>query len=298
MTAFKPFSNHYTPIINRYLDTCFSGQLNASRETLKQAILHSLLAPAKRIRPLILIASFKQFSDTTEKIMPIAAAIEMVHTYSLIHDDLPAMDNDDLRRGLPTCHVKFGEDIAILAGDVLNTFAFQHLSETLTQHYSAEQVLMVMKKLGEAFGIHGMAGGQALDLRASNTITTLEELEEIHDLKTGRIIQECFSLPALLESKTDTDYEKLHRIGKLVGRLFQVIDDILDIKGDTTQLGKSAKKDLAQNKATYTALLGIDGAEECAKNLASTAKSLVKELSSDQSHLLENLIDYIVERTY
>ncbi|NQY74293.1 MAG: polyprenyl synthetase family protein, partial [Candidatus Margulisbacteria bacterium] len=245
----KTLNNTYKPILEEALQSYTTFDITDTRETLAKAIHYSVTANAKRIRPFIALSVFKMFSQNVEKILPFCCAVEMIHTYSLIHDDLPAMDDDDLRRGIPTCHKKFGENIAILAGDTLNTYAFEILSTELPNHYDAVKVLTVIKDLTIAFGIQGMAGGQALDL-SSNSFSH-EKLVHIHSLKTGAVLRACTTIPAYLENAPPQVYQVLYRFGTHLGLLFQIVDDILDVQGTSEALGKSPNKDFKQDKLTY-----------------------------------------------
>lgn len=289
------FFTQYRPKIESALADYLSFKLRDNRSQLESAITYSTLAPAKRIRPLLAIASHKLFSENTEKILPLACAIEMVHSYSLIHDDLPAMDDDKLRRGNPTCHIKYGEDIAILAGDSLNTYAFEVLATELPKHYAAEHILKIITRLATAFGINGMAGGQVLDLKADNKNFTETHLEKIHSLKTGAIITECLTCPAILENASSEDIQTLEKIGKKIGLLFQITDDILDVESTATTLGKTPGKDQTQNKLTYVTLLGLETAQKKAKETTDETLSLLNALKKE-TRLIQNIVTFIKER--
>ncbi|MDA1353918.1 MAG: polyprenyl synthetase family protein [bacterium] len=296
MSSISNFFNYHIPIIDDTLSQYITFNFTDNRRILEDAIRYSVTAKAKRIRPLIAIATHQLFTDNAERIMPLGCAIEMVHAYSLIHDDLPAMDDDDVRRGQPTCHVKFGEDMAILAGDVLNTYAFEIVGKHLGSHYNAEQVVHVIIELAKAFGIQGMAGGQVLDLK-SGTITPNETyLKTTHALKTGAILKACVTLPAYLEKASRIEQETLADFGDKMGLLFQIVDDILDVKGSSEELGKTPNKDADQNKLTYVTLWGLEKAEVMATELANSALSDLAKLTNRNTTRLEQIINFIHNR--
>lgn len=296
MTNITDFFDHYIPVIDDALSKYVQFNFNDNRHILEDAIRYSVTAKAKRIRPLIAIATHQLFSNEHEKIMPVGCAIEMVHAYSLIHDDLPAMDDDDVRRGQPTCHKKYGEDMAILAGDVLNTYAFEVVAKGLKAHYQSEQVVEVVIQLANAFGIHGMAGGQVLDLK-SNTITPNEDyLKTTHALKTGAILKACVTIPTYLETTTEAEQIALSKYGEQIGLLFQIVDDILDVKGSSQELGKTPNKDADQNKLTYVTLWGLEKAEAMASELAENALDNLAQLKDRDTTRLEQIIHFIHNR--
>jgi farnesyl diphosphate synthase len=227
----------------------------------------------------------------------LAAAIECIHSYSLVHDDLPAMDDDDLRRGRPTCHIVYGEAHAILAGDALQTLAFDLIANH-SFNVPAQQQLKMIAALAKASGIEGMVGGQALDIAATDKLVNLAELERIHKLKTGALLNCAITLGALCAADTNQQtLLQLKQFGDAIGLAFQVQDDILDIEGDTQVLGKPQGSDVAANKATYPALLGLTGAKQKAQSLLKCALDALAAIDADTSEL-ENLAKYIVERDY
>ncbi len=296
--TFQKFSDTYIPLVDRYITSQLTHNFSDNRHTLEQAILYSATNPAKRIRPLLCIATAELVTIPVEHIIPLAAAFEMMHAYSLIHDDLPAMDNDDLRRGLPTCHIKYGEDIAILAGDCLNTYCFEMLSTELPKYFEARNVLSCIQKFANSCGIHGMAGGQALDLLNHSKNNNLIELETTHSLKTGAIIHSCFLLPSLLSTTAHKQTHTLSEIGKKVGLLFQIIDDILDVKSDTETLGKTAGKDEEQDKCTYVSYWGLEKAELIAKETYEDILTQINDIDSSKKQELVNIIDFIYQRQH
>lgn len=303
-STFKPFSESHLPAINHYLDTLITKNYTDSRQQLEAAIRHSLLAPGKRVRPLLCIATHKLFTPLSPgggawgevaSMLPAAAALELIHTYSLIHDDLPAMDNDDFRRGISTCHKAFDEATAILAGDALNTLAFQHLAEVLPQFFPAESCLQAINYLGKAAGEPGMVGGQILDIYSSDTQKDLAYLETLHLCKTGALIRASIVLPAILNQADAKTIEKLEHFGESIGLLFQVVDDILDVISDKDTLGKTPNKDAKQNKLTYVSLLGLDGAKKKAQLIHDEARDLLDFFDSDTA-VLADFVAYLFKR--
>lgn len=265
---------------------------------LHRAMRYSVLGGGKRIRPILVYASGEALGIPMDRLHGPACAVELIHAYSLIHDDLPAMDNDDLRRGRPTCHKAFDEATAILAGDALQALAFEAL---LADEYCAEddraRVVMI-RRLAEASGHAGMAGGQAIDLAAVNQQLTLDQLENMHRLKTGALIEASVLLPADSSARfSAAQREGLCEYARHIGLAFQIQDDILDVIGETETLGKPKGSDLAQNKPTYYTLLGLDGARE---KLRETHKAALAALVGfdDNAALLRQIADYIVERTH
>ncbi len=300
LTSFEECSSFYKPIVDSALNHYLHFYLKDNRRFLEEAIRYSVQAGGKRLRPLLTIASFHALNKETpiEAIMPLACAIEMVHTYSLIHDDLPAMDNDDYRRGQPTCHKKWGEDISILAGDTLNTYAFEVLARDLPEFYSEKKVLWAITELARACGINGMAGGQALDLKITENNHTQEYLEKTHLLKTATLIQACVTIPSILEQDPSENRQILSRFGYHIGMLFQIVDDILDVTGEKTTLGKSPNKDMTQKKLTYISLFGLERAKVLAEIQAVRAKEELQKLSSHDTVLLKNMATYFLNRVY
>ena len=246
----------------------------------------------KRIRPFLVYAVGEMFGVEKSQLDNAAGAIESIHAYSLIHDDLPAMDDDDLRRGQPTCHIAFDEATAILAGDSLQTFAFELIGQA---PQSAEQRLEMIQCLAKASGYQGMCGGQALDLAATDKHVSLAQLEKIHRLKTGALICAAVELGAIAANASQTHRELLNTFAQNIGLAFQVHDDILDVIGDTETLGKPQGSDEAANKSTYPALLGLESAQEKAKQLIEQAISSLQALPFD-STLLQAFARYIIAR--
>jgi geranylgeranyl diphosphate synthase type II len=264
---------------------------------LEEAMRYSLLAGGKRIRPVLALASARAIGLERSEVLPLAGAIELIHTYSLIHDDLPAMDDDALRRGQPTCHVKFGEDVAILAGDGLYAEAFRHL---LTQQRSApERVLAAAAELAAATGVNGMVGGQYADV-SPHTPSGPLALRRLHELKTGRLIGASVLCVLLLGGIADgPETMPFRRFAAELGVLFQIVDDILDVTGTDDALGKPRGSDERHGKRTYVSEYGVDRARELAAESRRTALEALAQ-AAGRSHAtdeLEGITDFIYTRT-
>lgn len=270
---------------------------NIQPSRLHQAMRSSVLLGGKRIRP-VLVYAVGQCLDADEAILDSpACSVEMIHAYSLIHDDLPAMDDDDLRRGQPTCHIRYGEAMAILAGDALQPLAFQILTP-LVKNIPAENILKMTEILAEASGSRGMAGGQAIDLEAVGKKLNIAELENMHIHKTGALIRASVQLGALCQPKvTKEQLEALDHYGKYVGLAFQVQDDILDVEASTEVLGKPQGSDAALNKPTYPAILGLPESKALALELHEDAISHL-DIFGDNARILRELSAYIIGREY
>ncbi|NJM13112.1 MAG: (2E,6E)-farnesyl diphosphate synthase [Synechococcaceae cyanobacterium SM1_2_3] len=265
---------------------------------LHQAMRYAVLGGGKRIRPVLVYAAGAAVGATIESLDGPACAVECIHAYSLIHDDLPAMDDDDLRHGQPSCHKAFGEALAILAGDALQALAFQILSQDATLIAAPAVRLRMLGVLAHAAGSRGMAGGQAIDLAAVGRELTLAELENMHIHKTGALIRASVLLGALSQPEVDAaTLERLDRYAKCIGLAFQIRDDILDVISDTATLGKPQGSDQAQAKPTYPALLGLDGAREHARLLHEEALTSLQSLGGE-ADALRWIASYIVERAY
>ncbi|QOY38778.2 polyprenyl synthetase family protein [Anaerobacillus isosaccharinicus] len=262
---------------------------------LQESMIYSLQAGGKRLRPMLLFATVEGFGESFQESLPVACALEMIHTYSLIHDDLPAMDNDDLRRGKPTNHKVFGEATAILAGDALLTFAFQVIATMSETSVDSSQKLRLIVELAKAAGPQGMVGGQAADMEGENKQLTLSELEYIHHHKTGDLLSYAIIAGAILAKASEKDVENLRFFAKHLGLAFQIKDDILDIEGSEENLGKPVGSDISNEKSTYPKLLGLDGAKNKLDNHISLAKEYLYNVSIN-SEKLELLVDYIMNR--
>jgi geranylgeranyl diphosphate synthase type II len=269
---------------------------NDERNVLKDAIRHSVETPGKRIRPLICMAIENSLKNSIKASLPIGISIELIHCYSLIHDDLPAMDNDDFRRGVPTCHKAFGEDVAILAGDTLNTYAFEFFTSQLKHIIPPNNLIEMIIIFADACGIKGMAGGQILDLKSANIANkTIEDLKKIHRLKTGALLKACFDLTTLAITDDSKTIKLFSTIGEHFGLLFQIIDDILDEVGTLEELGKSPGKDAEQAKLTYVSKLGLSGARDYARDEYNKIIDLCNQLECNTSEL-ESIINYVFSK--
>lgn len=264
---------------------------------LHTAMRYAVLEGGKRVRALLVHASGSVVEASPEHLDAAACAVELIHAYSLVHDDLPCMDNDVLRRGKPTVHVEFGEATALLTGDALQTHAFQVLAEPLAGLPPARQLEM-LALLARASGSRGMAGGQAIDLASVGQELAREELEFMHLHKTGALIRASVLLGALCGRECDeVTHEQLDRYGKLIGLLFQVVDDILDAESDTATLGKTAGKDASDDKPTYVSLLGMSDARTLAASLLEQAHAAIEPLGP-AAVTLGDLADFIVHRKF
>lgn len=263
---------------------------------LHQAMRYSTLDGGKRLRPLLVAASAKLGTPCPTALEHAMAAVECIHVYSLIHDDLPTMDNDELRRGKPTCHVQYGEAFALLAGDALQTLAFDLLSRPTT--LPAERQIRLLNTLARASGSYGMAGGQAIDLASVGQSLDADALARMHSRKTGALIDAAVQLGALCcPDLHDSDLAKLHTYARKIGLAFQVIDDVLDCEADTATLGKTAGKDSQADKPTYVALMGIAPARQYAEQLLAEALDALTPYSSRADHL-RHLAEFSVRRGY
>ncbi len=265
---------------------------------LYEAMHYAVTSGGKRIRPCLTYATCKALGIPFEQMDVAAAAIEVVHAYSLVHDDLPAMDDDDLRRGKPTCHRKFDEATAILAGDALQALAFTLLAEIEDPAISAQNKIDMLVLLGKASGEAGMAAGQAIDLEAVGKVLSLQELEAMHRLKTGRLIHASILMATHTRESCDDELkQRLSEFANEIGLLFQIVDDILDVVSDTETLGKTQGADGARNKPTYPALLGLDGAREHARLTHHKALQPLNGLGP-QFEELRQISNFIIERTH
>ena len=271
-------------------------QAEVAPQRLHAAMRYSVLEGGKRVRPLLAFAAGELSGAPVDRVEIAAAAVELIHAYSLVHDDMPCMDDDVLRRGKPTCHVEYDEATALLVGDALQSLAFQLLSEHQLSDDAAKQLQMV-KLLAVASGSRGMAGGQAIDLASVGKQLTLPELEQMHIHKTGALIRAAILLGAYCGNLTRAQLDKLDRYGKCIGLAFQVVDDVLDSEADTATLGKTAGKDANNDKPTYVTLLGVQAAKQMAAELHSDALEALDEFGASAQRLRE-LADFIVMRKY
>lgn len=266
-------------------------------ETIFNAMRYSLLAGGKRLRPILCLSTCELVGGTEAMALPTACALEMIHTMSLIHDDLPAMDNDDVRRGKPTNHKVYGEDIAILAGDGLLTYAFEYIAAQ-TVDVPADRILRVIIHLAKAVGAEGLVGGQVVDLQSEgNPDVTVETLTWIHRHKTGALLEACVVCGAILGGANATDLANLSQYAQDIGLAFQIVDDILDITASPDALGKTAGKDVQAQKATYPSFWGLDASRQEAARLVAHAQALLDPFG-DRAAPLRAIADYITARTH
>ena len=270
---------------------------NSEPRRLHDAMRYATLGGGKRVRPMLAFAAGRVSAADPERLKIVAAVVEIIHAYSLAHDDLPCMDDDILRRGKPTCHIEFDEATALLAGDALQALAFELMSTTRLADSSETQIKM-QQLFARACGSHGMAGGQAIDLANVGKQITLPELEFMHILKTGALIRASVLLGAYCgKSLGDQAMEQLDRYGKRVGLAFQVVDDILDCESNTEQLGKTAGKDRDANKPTYVSLMGLTAAKQFAAELLRDALDALAGFGEDAARLRQ-LAAFIVQRQH
>ncbi len=287
----------YQERAERALD-CWLPPATTHPHRLHEAMRYAVLGGGKRIRPVLVYATGEALGVDPEALDGPACAVELIHAYSLVHDDLPAMDNDDLRRGKPTCHRAFGEAVALLAGDSLQTLAFYVLAHDPTMCAGAQTRIAMIETLALASGSRGMAGGQAIDLASVGLRLNIAQLEDMHIHKTGALIRACVKLGAF--SKPDIPVDALDRLdhyAKCIGLAFQIRDDILDVEGTTAIIGKHQGADSARNKPTYPSLLGLEGAKQRAYELHQEALASLGHFDS-RADTLRWISEYIVERSH
>lgn len=268
---------------------------NLIPKNLFDSMIYSLFAGGKRLRPILLFASYESFAEDLSKVYRTATALEMIHTYSLIHDDLPAMDDDDYRRGMLTNHKKFDEGTAILAGDALLTYSFELVAEDPI--LSSKEKVYVIRELANSSGPEGMVAGQILDIEGEAKQLTLEQLEQIHLLKTGKLISFAVDAGAYLAGATEEQRNYLKTYSHYLGLIFQVQDDILDVIGDPEKLGKPVGSDSENEKSTYPSLLGLEGAKEKMAEYETIALDALQQ-SGVKKHYLSALLNYFGSRDY
>lgn len=278
------------------LDACLPPA-TTSPENLHAAMRYATLGGGKRLRAALVYAAGDALGARPEMLDVPACALELVHAYSLVHDDLPAMDNDDLRRGKPTCHKAFDEATAILAGDALHTLAFELLAADPGLEVPPERRLVMISQLAAAAGSAGMAGGQAIDLAATGGVLTLGELETMHARKTGALIRAAVALGALTADAEPGQLARFDDYARHVGLAFQIVDDILDVEGDTATLGKQRGSDAERAKPTYPAILGLERARTLARECHAAALESLSSLG-DNGRLLREIADFIIYRTH
>jgi len=298
--SLKQLMQQYRQRVDKALEQVIANTSNLANE-LHQAMHYSTFNGGKRVRPLLVYLTGRALNTALERLDAPACAVELIHCYSLVHDDMPAMDDDDLRRGKPTCHKQFSETTALLTGDALQTLAFETLSRNA--YVEDSQSLAMVRVLAQASGAAGMAGGQALDLSAtgkaqSQEVMSLEDLKVMHEHKTGALIRASVQLGALAANQVQQKtLDALDIYAKNIGLSFQIKDDILDIESDTQTLGKQQGADINLNKVTYPALLGLDGAKEMAQQCHQNALDSLSAFD-DQAEPLRWLSEYIITRNH
>jgi geranylgeranyl diphosphate synthase type II len=281
--------------IDRALDRYLPGA-NTKPATLHKAMRYSLFAGGKRLRPILCLAATEACRGNIDDALPLACALECIHTYSLVHDDLPSMDNDDLRRGRPTCHKVFGDGIAILAGDALLTIAFEIVSRTKpARRYNTSALL---REISVAAGSQKLIAGQVADLEAEGKDVKRDQLKFIHENKTAAILKSSVRLGAMSGNADARKLSAITRFGQRLGLAFQIIDDILDVTQTSEVLGKSAGKDLAAKKATYPAVIGLEESRAEARQLTRQAHNALSVFSGSDAEPLHALANYLLEREY
>lgn len=278
---------HYRAYSNQQLEQAFSRQFSGEVQALNEAIRYSTLNGGKRFRAMLVYASGTCFGAPLQSLDAPAMALELIHAYSLVHDDLPAMDDDALRRGRASCHVEFDEATAILAGDALQSLAFELLAEP-NEFLNTSQQLKMIQQLAAASGLSGMAGGQSLDIIATGQTLNQADLQTIHEQKTGALIRAALCLGALAAPTIERqELEQIDEYGRLIGLAFQVVDDILDQTQSSEQLGKQSGADMAMDKNTYPALLGLEAAQHYADQLVQSAQQTLVKLERDTDFLCQ-----------
>nr|ALD84326.1 geranyl diphosphate synthase [Morus alba] len=290
---FKAYMIQKANSVNQALDDAVSLR---EPQTIHEAMRYSLLAGGKRVRPVLCLTACELVGGDESVAMPAALAVEMIHTMSLIHDDLPCMDNDDLRRGKPTNHKVFGEDVAVLAGDALLAFAFEHIAVS-TAGVTPSRIVRAIGELAKSIGTEGLVAGQVVDIDSEGSDDAgLEKLEFIHIHKTAALLEASVVLGAILGGGTDDEVEKLRSFARCIGLLFQVVDDILDVTKSSQELGKTAGKDLVADKVTYPKLIGIEKSKEFAAKLNKEAQEQLSGFDPHKAAPLIALANYIANR--
>lgn len=293
---FKDQLNHYIELVNAQLSSYLDYEKRHNNKLI-ESMKYSLFAGGKRLRPILALASYNLFGNDISEVMPYACALEMIHTYSLIHDDLPAMDNDDYRRGKLTNHKVYGEGIAILAGDGLLNYSFEIMLDNALKHKDAYSHIRSIKEIANSAGINGMIGGQIVDLESENKAINEDTLNYIHMNKTAALITAPLKVGAIIGGAVEEDVKCMEEIGLNLGLAFQIKDDILDVIGDESKLGKSIGSDMEKHKSTYTSLFGLESSIERVKELTDNVNSLLKPYS-DRSNFLLELSNYLMKREF
>lgn len=291
-TVLKERAIYIEELLNKYMP-----KEEGYQKTIMESMNYSLRAGGKRLRPILTLEACKIVGGNEEDAIAFAVAIEMIHTYSLIHDDLPALDNDDLRRGRKTNHIVYGEDMAILAGDALLNYAFEVMLSSSLGKKNPEKYLRAINEIAKSSGIYGMIGGQVVDVQSEDEQIPKEKLDYIHNNKTAAIIIGCMRAGAIIGDANEEQIDEITKYAKNIGLSFQIVDDILDIVGDEAKLGKKVGSDIDNNKSTYPSLLGLEKSKEIANELISEAKKSIEKLS-ENVEFLNGLADYIIAREY
>ncbi|WP_245629001.1 polyprenyl synthetase family protein [Alicyclobacillus shizuokensis] len=295
----ETYIEHWAERVNEYLASVFTGD-DLRPRGLFEAMNYSLLAGGKRLRPILCLATTETLGTAPESALPVAAAVEMIHSYSLIHDDLPTLDNDDLRRGRPTNHKVFGEAMALLAGDALLTYAFEQLSRPqLAKTFSADSLVRMIYTLAHAAGCFGMVGGQVADVQGEGQAGSEDELRFIHIHKTAKLIEAAVLLGAHVAGADADSISSLGRFGLHLGLAYQMVDDLLDVTETTEHLGKTAGKDEAEGKLTYPRLFGVDATRERIEVELRKARAALADVQSRgiDTHRLHDLANYMIRRS-
>ena len=296
--AIKGIEATFVKLVSEYVEIDTKMDYDQSAKSLiSEAMLYSLNAGGKRIRPMLVLEMAGAYGDTNDVAVTFAAAIEMIHTYSLIHDDLPCMDDDDLRRGKPTSHVVFGEDIAVLAGDSLLNLASEVMLDTVIKHCENINYMHAMREILKASGSNGMILGQVADIKYHETDIDVATLDFINYNKTGRLLTASIIAGAYIGGADEIEIRLLREIGREIGLLFQIVDDVLDVVGDAEKLGKRTQIDTKNNKITYPSLLGLEGTNQAIQSLQRSLDSKINRLRIESS-FLKSLVVFLVNRDY
>ena len=269
------------------------------QKTVMEAMNYSFLAGGKRLRPMLMLETYRLFGGSSKAIEPFMAAIEMIHTYSLIHDDLPALDNDDYRRGQKTCHIVYGEDMAILAGDALLNYAYEVATKAfdLAEKDQIMNVVEAIKILASKPGIYGMIGGQVADVELEGTPLSMEQILFIHKNKTSALIEACMMIGAVLAGASKEDVLKMEECGEYIGLAFQIQDDILDLTGDEEEIGKPVGSDEKNHKTTYVTLKGLERSQRDVEDISKKAIDILEKYDKGDCYLT-NLTRFLIHRTH
>jgi geranylgeranyl diphosphate synthase, type II len=289
---FKEYLQEKSLLIENHLTTLIEER-NVPHRQLFTAARYSLLGGGKRLRPILLLATIEALNKKSEMALSIASAIEMVHTYSLIHDDLPCMDDDDFRRGKPSLHVAFSEAHAVLTGDFLLSHAFEMIADD--PHLSADQKVALVSLLAKSCGGNGMIAGQVMDIEAEGKSIDQETLQRIHRHKTGALITASIKMGGIIAHAQPQQMDALEHYGNAIGLAFQIVDDILDVSASVQKHGKAISSDVSNNKTTYVTLLGINKAQAMADQLVTSAKQYLQPIGGSAKYLCA-LADYIIDR--